>query len=91
MREALSNTARHASATAVEVRLSVSTDVVLEVRDNGCGIGQPTRASGLANMIERAQRHGGDCRVTGADGGGTVVRWVVPLSRTARSGPPHVM
>jgi signal transduction histidine kinase len=82
LREALSNAARHASATAVEVNLTVSEDVVLEVRDNGRGIGQPTRASGLANMSVRAQGHGGDCVVAGADGEGTLVRWVVPLLGT---------
>jgi signal transduction histidine kinase len=47
LREALSNTARHASATAAEVRLTVTKDVILEVRDNGRGM-QPTSASGLA-------------------------------------------
>jgi signal transduction histidine kinase len=92
LREALSNTARHASATAVEVRLTVTKDVILEVRDNGRGMGQPTRASGIANMSARARRFGGDCLVAGADGEGTVVRWVVPLGAIPGSGaPPHVM
>jgi signal transduction histidine kinase len=79
LRDALSNVARHAGATVVEVRVMVTRDVILEVRDNGRGIGRPARASGLANMSERAQGHGGECVVAGDDGGGTEVRWVVPL------------
>jgi len=91
-REALSNTARHARATAVVVRLIVTNEVVLEVRDNGVGIGQPTRASGLANMSERAHGHGGDCVVAASDGEGTVVLWVVPLAGTSESPPsPHLI
>jgi hypothetical protein len=35
-------------------------------------------------MSERAKGHGGECLVAGADGEGTVVRWVAPLM-----GPPE--
>lgn len=80
LREALSNAARHANATKVDVRVTASADLTLEVYDNGRGVGTPTRASGLANMRSRAARHGGRCDVADASGGGTTVLWVVPLS-----------
>jgi signal transduction histidine kinase len=38
LREALSNAARHASATAVEVLLTVTKEVILEVRETAAGV-----------------------------------------------------
>jgi signal transduction histidine kinase len=81
--EALSNAARHADATAVDVHLRVnSAQVALQVVDNGRGIGSrpPARRSGLANMEKRAVLLGGNCSVgPGPGAGGTCVEWVVPL------------
>lgn len=81
LREALSNVARHAAASAVEVTLSAGTGLLLRVSDNGCGVGAVTRASGLRNMQERAQLLGGTFELTGQPGGGTTVLWQVPLPR----------
>jgi signal transduction histidine kinase len=59
VREALSNVARHAGATAVRVRVVLSADALLvAVTDNGVGIKTPTRSSGLANLEERARLFG---------------------------------
>jgi PAS domain S-box-containing protein len=85
--EALSNVARHAHASAVEVVLTAGSDVVLQVIDNGCGLGESTRSSGLRNMRERAEALGGTFRVVsppdGASGTttgtGTRLEWRVPL------------
>jgi two-component system, NarL family, sensor histidine kinase DevS len=52
---------------------------VLTVRDNGVGLGEPTRRSGLANLAERAAEIGGTTRAIAADGGGTELEWRVPL------------
>ena len=82
LREALSNVARHARATAVTVELAVRHDeVVLEIRDDGVGIPAEHRSGdGLRNMAQRAARLGGSCTVAAAGAeGGTVVRWVVPV------------
>ena len=87
LREALSNAARHANATRIDVQVTAAADVTLEVVDNGRGVGHPTRASGLANMVSRAARHGGHCEVADAPGGGTVVHWVVP--NLAPTGTPR--
>lgn len=82
LREALSNTARHASATHVEVSAEAGSELILRVTDNGTGIGSSTRRSGLANMSERAQLLGGTLNVGPADeaaGIGTILEWRVPL------------
>ncbi|MGB6453281.1 MAG: GAF domain-containing sensor histidine kinase [Streptosporangiaceae bacterium] len=81
LREALSNAARHANASHVEVSVVADTDLVLRVTDNGTGIAPSTRRSGLANMSERAQLLGGTLNVGPADettGTGTIVEWRVP-------------
>lgn len=81
LREALSNVARHASASAVEVTLSAGAGLLLRVTDNGCGVPAVARSSGLRNMRERAQLLGGSLEVAGEPGGGTTIVWQVPLPR----------
>jgi signal transduction histidine kinase len=81
-REALSNCARHAGATTVTVSLEAAGDLLtLGVADNGRGIGQPHRFSGLSNMRQRAQRHHGTCNITSLDAGGTQLTWSAHISR----------
>jgi signal transduction histidine kinase len=84
LREALSNAARHASATSVDVTVDCGGDLVLRVRDNGKGLGASTRRSGLANLAERAGRLGGGLRVGPADGGGTDLEWRVASHAAAQ-------
>jgi signal transduction histidine kinase len=81
LREALSNVARHAGARTVEVDV-VSRDggLVLTVRDDGAGIGDVARRSGLANLDQRARRHGGTCTVEPAEPTGTHLTWRVPTT-----------
>jgi signal transduction histidine kinase len=80
LREALTNTARHAHATSANVDLSVTSDrVTLEVRDDGTGIGDTTRRSGLANLHRRADHHHGTLTIRSADASGTHLIWNVPL------------
>ena len=78
--ESLSNAARHAHATAVDVRVAVEGGrVVLEVADDGRGFTPNGRESGLANMRNRAEQLGGSCDIESVEGGGTTVRWSAPL------------
>jgi signal transduction histidine kinase len=79
LREALSNAARHAGASSVDVTVDCGGDLVLRVRDNGSGMGESTRRSGLANLAERASGLGGGLRVGPAEGGGTDLEWRVPV------------
>jgi two-component system sensor histidine kinase DevS len=57
LREALSNVARHAHATSTSIVVRVDGNVALRVTDNGTGMVDVTRASGLRNMRQRAAQH----------------------------------
>lgn len=79
LREALSNVARHAAATTVDVRLIVADNTAtVEVIDNGKGIGTPERSSGLTNMGARADQLGGQFTVGPGPAGGTHLHWAAP-------------
>ncbi|MFD3975351.1 GAF domain-containing protein [Streptomyces cyaneofuscatus] len=80
--ELLSNAARHAHATRVEVSLKATADEVrLTVSDNGGGIPAQSRRSGLDNLAERARQCGGALEMSTPDGGGSRLVWRAPLSR----------
>jgi two-component system sensor histidine kinase DevS len=79
LREALSNAARHAQASSVEVSIQVNDAVTLRVVDNGVGLsGGSSSGRGLQNMADRALEMGGRSEVRDRPGGGTVVEWTVP-------------
>lgn len=81
IREGLTNVARHADATRVDIAIAVDGDISVRVQDNGIGIGGTTRRSGLRNLGQRAERLSGACAVEPlqADGSGTVLIWHVPF------------
>jgi signal transduction histidine kinase len=79
LREALSNAARHAHATRLEISVTAADRLVLIVQDNGRGMGDTARSSGLTNMRRRAEDHGGTFTVTSAPETGTRLEWQVPL------------
>jgi len=79
LREALSNVARHADASKVDVTLRAGDDVSLVVADNGSGLKDVSRRSGLGNLEDRAAQLGGSMHVESAPGGGTTLSWRVPL------------
>ncbi|MEU6534365.1 PAS domain-containing sensor histidine kinase [Streptomyces sp. NPDC047000] len=83
LREALSNAVKHAHASAVTVSVHAGRDLLLEVTDNGRGLGQPTRSSGLTNLRRRAEKLGGTFEATGPATGGTRLRWRIPLEADA--------
>lgn len=80
LREALSNVGRHAAASSANVALDVGTEIVLTVTDDGKGISDTSRQSGLRNIRERAEQLGGTFDVTRGEARGTVVTWRVPRS-----------
>ncbi|WP_372404454.1 GAF domain-containing protein [Streptomyces luteireticuli] len=81
LEEALSNVARHAHATSVDVSVvNEGDELVLTVADNGVGISEGGRRSGLRNLAERAERHDGTLGFAARPGGGTVLTWRIPLA-----------
>ena len=81
LREALSNTARHAQATRADVELTADpVTVTLAVTDNGTGLAPGGRRSGLANLESRAEQLGGSFSVQPGRSGGTELRWSAPTS-----------
>jgi signal transduction histidine kinase len=85
LQEILTNVARHAHATEVDIRLEESTDhVIMQVTDNGTGISPSEQsgpsAFGLLGMRLRAQQEGGSFDIQGITGGGTTVTVKIPLS-----------
>jgi len=80
LREALSNVAKHAEASRVDVVLDVQDEVVLRVVDDGVGPGdEHVGGFGRQNMRVRAEGLGGSLAVEPAVGGGTLVEWRAPL------------
>ena len=88
VQEALTNVARHAEATEVELTVRLDTESVFaRVRDNGKGM--PTHAGeiksfGLLGIKERAHTLGGHSRIYSPPEGGTIVEIAVPIARNVR-------
>ena len=83
VREALSNAARHAHATEVQVEVDVREGILrITIGDDGIGIGETTRRSGLRNLRERAEAHDGRLEVRPNEPHGTILQWMVPLGAT---------
>lgn len=82
IRESLSNVARHASATRVDVIVDASTSALtLQISDDGIGLPPDyTPGDGLDNIRERADGLGGHATIAAGAERGTVVSWSVPLT-----------
>jgi GAF domain-containing protein len=84
LREALSNVARHADASGVDVTVDTDPDGILTVlvTDDGIGIPAGIKRSGLRNLATRAEDLGGELRLEPADPTaptpGTRLEWRVP-------------
>lgn len=82
--EILTNVARHARASAVNINLQEQAGaLVLEVRDNGRGVTDAElsnpKSLGLVGMRERALLLGGETTIKGTPGKGTTVKVRIPL------------
>jgi len=87
VQESLTNVLRHARATQVDIILRQDVDqLVLKVRDNGCGIRPETLSNplsiGLTGMRERALLLGGHCEIRSEPGEGATVDVRLPLPRS---------
>lgn len=86
MQETLTNVARHAAATQVEVLLDEEQGYVrLRVQDNGRGITESevngSRSFGLLGMRERVLLRSGNFSIQGTPGRGTTVVIKLPLNK----------
>jgi len=82
--ELLTNVARHANATRIDVALRIESGaLVLTVEDNGKGIAESAiddpKSLGLLGMRERVLPFGGSIEIAGARNKGTNVRVSIPL------------
>jgi signal transduction histidine kinase len=77
--EALSNVARHATATHTSVKLSqVDSLLVIEVSDDGRGGADPARGTGLTGLADRVAAANGRLLLSSPVGGPTLVRVEIP-------------
>ncbi|WP_426190455.1 ATP-binding protein [Massilia sp. DWR3-1-1] len=86
--EALTNIAKHAGASRVDIALARDGDALsLRITDNGGGIAAADRRKpgsfGLRSMSERARALGGTMTLSRAPGGGTMVAIKIELSPPA--------
>jgi two-component system sensor histidine kinase UhpB len=85
LQEILTNVARHANATQVNVRLfKEQGSLILDVRDDGIGVSKEElsagRSLGILGMRERALLLGGELMISGAPASGTTVTVRIPAA-----------
>ncbi len=92
LQESLTNVARHAQASRIEVRLSIAPDVLqLAVIDDGRGFpdadAAPSNRNGLLGMRERARALGGELVTDNVPTGGARVRLQLPMTAPQEATP----
>jgi signal transduction histidine kinase len=81
--EALTNAAKHARASVVNVEVRVADDALrLVFTDDGVGGADPSRGSGLVGLSDRVEATGGRLEITSPPGGGTSLVARIPLQQT---------
>ncbi len=83
--EALTNTAKHADASRVELTARRREGwLELSVTDDGRGGADPSSGSGLTGLVDRVEAIGGTMRIDSAESVGTAVHVMLPI-KTPRS------
>jgi signal transduction histidine kinase len=78
--EALTNAARHASASMVHIDLEADGSIVLlSIHDDGVGGADPGRGSGLIGLRDRIEALGGKIELASPAGGGTSLFARIPI------------
>ncbi|MGH2967955.1 MAG: PAS domain S-box protein [Solirubrobacteraceae bacterium] len=79
--EALTNAAKHARASRVQVRVTREDGrALVEVADDGSGGARPRNGSGLRGLQDRVEALGGRLELESAPGSGTTLRARIPCS-----------
>jgi signal transduction histidine kinase len=91
--EALANIAKHAQAQQAKIHLWTAPGrVLLEISDDGVGFDLPQMrmalGHGLANMVTRARKVGGDIEINSEPGKGTSILAWAPLNQDEESNQP---
>ncbi len=81
--EALTNAAKHASASAVHVNVDAYDGVLrLSIRDDGIGGADPARGTGLIGLKDRVEAVGGTIVVESPEGDGTSLLVALPVAES---------
>jgi signal transduction histidine kinase len=79
-REGLTNVAKHAGASRVSLEVSAAAGwLSLRIVDDGVGLQDPHRSSGLDNLRHRAASLGGSSLIEDRPEGGTTLTWTIPI------------
>jgi signal transduction histidine kinase len=88
--EALTNTAKHARATAADIQVAERDGVLhVRVRDDGRGGADVSHGSGLIGLEDRAEALGGHLHLHSPPGAGTTLQITLPLEPSAPELPPR--
>jgi GAF domain-containing protein len=83
--EALTNTAKHAHASVIDVQVETGEGALhVRVRDDGRGGADVTRGSGLIGLKDRVEALGGRILLRSPPGAGTAVEISLPLTDPSR-------
>jgi PAS domain S-box-containing protein len=80
--EALTNVTRHSGASSVEIEFTTGDEIILSIRDNGCGLPEghtiASTSYGMRGMTERVKQLGGKIRFDSPPGGGLGITVKLP-------------
>jgi signal transduction histidine kinase len=78
--EALTNVAKHARASEVDVRIEAdNASLHLSIKDDGIGGANASSGSGLTGLMDRVEALGGTMEISSHPGSGTALRVNIPL------------
>jgi signal transduction histidine kinase len=88
--EALTNAAKHAHASVVNVEIATHDAILrLAIRDDGIGGADPGQGSGLLGLSDRIEALGGTLQVTSPAGNGTTLLVEIPLEGQVNAVSPE--
>jgi signal transduction histidine kinase len=88
--EALTNAAKHARASQVNVRAEIrSGELHLAIRDDGIGGADTAKGSGLIGLVDRVEACGGTMRVFSEPDAGTSLDARIPIDAKLQRGIEH--
>jgi signal transduction histidine kinase len=87
--EALTNAAKHAQASQVDVTLDAQPAALhLHIRDDGVGGADSGLGSGLVGLTDRVEALGGSIEISSPPGGGTSLRATIPFDLDIATASP---